>query len=98
MKQVIGIILIALFLSLGISGCFTNQHIVGDGSQGKETVETRQWYVLWGLVEMNEVDTKEMAAGSEDYTIVTEFTPVDFVISIFTGIVSIAPRTVKVEK
>lgn len=97
MKKITAILLIVLF-SLSLAGCYTNNHIVGEGAQSNQTVEAKQWYVLWGLVPINEVDSKELAGDSENYTITTQHTFVDVVISIFTGIVTVAPRTVQVTK
>ncbi len=88
-----------LFLfTLSLVGCAAHIHKVGDGSQGDEMTIQRQWYVLWGLVPINDVDTEQMAAGAKDYQIVTEQSALDFVINIFTGIVSVTSRTVTVSK
>ena len=80
------------------SGCFTHQHIVGDGPQTGITEETREWFILWGLVPINEVDSSEMAAGASDYKITTEHNALDVIISFFTSIVTVYPRTVTVTR
>lgn len=87
-----------LFVMLVASGCAGHIHMVGDGGDGSETVEQRQWYVLWGLVPINNVDSAEMADGATDYTIDTEQSALDVIINIFTGIVSVYSRTVTVTK
>lgn len=97
MKKITSIIMLVVVL-VTFAGCYTQTHIVGDGASGSQKVETRQWFALWGLVPISEVNSKAMAAGANDYTIVTETTFLDGVISIFTGIVTIAPRTVRVVK
>ncbi len=97
MKKLIAVLLIFLF-SFSMAGCYTNNHIIGEGAQSNQTVEARQWYILWGLVPLNEVNSAELAGGAENYEITTEHTFVDVVISIFTGIVTVGPRTVKVTK
>jgi len=79
-------------------GCYTNTHIVGKGAQTSQVVEERQWYVLWGLVPINKVDSQSMAGGAKDYRIETSITFMDWVISIFTSVVSVVPSTVKVMK
>jgi hypothetical protein len=94
-KKTIALVLVAALLF--VTGCMTHTHVVGEGGKGQIEV-ARQWYVLFGLVQMNKVDTKEMAKGAVNYTIKTETTPVDFLISIFTGLVSINCRTVEVSK
>ncbi|MBT5533793.1 hypothetical protein HOK31_12085, partial [Candidatus Poribacteria bacterium] len=57
----------------------------------------RQWYVAFGLAQLNKVDTAAMAAGLEDYEIKTEQTFVDAVLGILTGGI-ITARTVTVTK
>ena len=95
LKKTIAIIVLCAFL---FTGCMTMTHKVGSGAQGNATTEERQWYVLWGLVPINNVDSQEMAGGAADYTIVTQATAVDVIIGVFTGIVTVQPMTVKVTK
>ncbi len=90
------VILLAGFFLL--PGCFTQQHIIGDGARTGQIEEVRQWYVLWGLVPINTVDTRDMADGADNYEVRTEFTALDFVISIFTGLISVNPMTVTVTR
>ncbi len=80
------------------AGCFTQRFVVGEGSQTGETVEARHWYVLFGLVSINQPDAEQMADGAEDYTVETKFSLVDTIISVFTGGASVFPRTVKIIK
>lgn len=91
----------AIILIVGILfvvGCSTHIHKVGNGAQGNDMMEMRQWYVLFGLVPLNEVNTQAMAGEANDYEIKTEHTVLDFVINIFTGVVSVNSRTVTVRK
>lgn len=83
---------------LCVIGCSAHIHKVGNGAQGTELMVERQWYVLWGFIPLNDVDTHAMAAGATDYEIVTQYTPIDVVINIFTSIVTVECRTVSVEK
>lgn len=92
--KVVSIILLILFFV----GCTTHIHKVGSGPQSYDSEELRQWYVLWGLVPLNDVDTKDMAGGALNYKITTEFTPLDFLISIPASVVSVSSRTVTVVK
>jgi len=89
------------FLIVGmlcVIGCTTHVHKVGNGAQSNDMMVNRQWYVLWGLVPMNEVDTNAMAGEATDYEIITQYTALDFVISAFLSSVTITSRTVTVEK
>ncbi len=94
-KRIFAIAVISTFL---LSSCFTMKHTVGDGGQGLNSTEERQWFILFGLVPINEVDSKQMSGGATDYTVTTEATPVDVIIGMFTGMVSVQPMTVKVTK
>jgi len=89
------LLMAAMFL---FAGCFTQRHIVGDGPQSGQVEEVRQWFVLWGLVPINEVDSAELADGARNYEVKTEFNAVDVIIGIFTGWVTIYPRTVTVTR
>ena len=92
---------LAVVLILGVLfviGCSTHIHRVGNGPQGNDMMMQRQWYVLFGLVPINQVDTNAMAGGATDYVIITQNTPLDIVINIFTSAISVNSRTVVVRK
>ncbi|NQV19457.1 MAG: hypothetical protein HQ534_13065 [Armatimonadetes bacterium] len=94
-KMFIAIILIVL---LFVIGCSTNIHTIGNGPQKNDSQEARQWYILYGLVPLNEVNTHEMAGNAIDYEIKTEQSFLDGLISCFTSAVSVTCRTVTVTK
>lgn len=93
-------IVLSLLLALGpLAGCFTMHSTVGKGPQGRGTVEKRLWYCIFGLVPLGDhPDVKQLAGGATDYRATTEVTAVDFIIGIFTSVVTIRPMTVRVEK
>ncbi len=97
MKNILSIILLMIFIAF-FTGCTTHIHNIGAGPESNVIDEERQWYILWGLVPINEVDTQEMAGEIENYEIKTEVTPIDFLISIPAGWISITTRTVTVTK
>ncbi len=88
----------ALVIAVVMSSCFTQEHIVGKGASGSDATSKKQWFILWGLVPLNNVDSKALASGATNYTIKTEESFVDGIIGMFTGILTIAPRTVTVTK
>ncbi len=92
------IVLLVCLFSLFLTGCATHRHIVGDGSQTGVTKSERQWYALYGLVPLGEVDTKDMSGGAEDYEIKTEESVEDFLLNLVTGMMTIVSRTVTVAK
>ena len=97
MKKMIKIVAIVLLLLVFI-GCTTHIHKVGNGPQTYNSQEERQWYILWGLVPLNEVDTNDMAGGAKDYEITTEVDGIDILIGIVASAVSVSSRTVTVTK
>lgn len=94
-KRILTLAVLCTFL---LTSCYTITHQVGNGAQGTATKEARQWFILWGLVPLNNVDSKVMAGGATDYTITTTQTGLDVIIGIFTSAITVAPMTVKVQK
>ena len=93
-KAFFGIFLLVLLLS----SCMSLTHVVGTGASSGVITEKKQWYALWGLVPINEVNSKAMAEGASNYTIKSKVKFIDYVISAFTSAVSINVQTVVVQK
>ena len=78
MKKVKANSVIAL-LALGIilSSCNATMHTVGTGgkgnckSVGQYDAKKKQWYLFWGLLPLNKVDSKALAGGAQNYTVRT---------------------------
>ncbi|MDD5089153.1 MAG: hypothetical protein PHI18_10210 [bacterium] len=89
---------VALILAafLMTTGCYTNVHQVGLGAQTGVKIEKKQWFALWGLIALNEVDSQQLTAGAANYTLRTESTPTDVIIGVILGAGLITPRTVTV--
>lgn len=81
-----------------LTSCFTLTHAVGNGGKGVVSESAKQWYVLWGLVPINTVDVKSMTGGASDYTVVTQMTFVDGLISAVLNFASVHTRTVTVTR
>jgi len=97
LKRATAIGIIAVFAMTLLAGCFTNEHIVGTGAATGYTESAKQWYLLFGLLAVNNVDTKAMSGAAQNYKIITQTSVIDAVISGLTfGLLS--PRTVKVIK
>ena len=91
----------AVLVATGMStGCYTQKFDVGTGTDTGESAEFQQWFVLWGLVPITEIDSQVegYVGDDENYTITTQFTPLDVIIGFFTNIVTIGPKTVTVTK
>jgi hypothetical protein len=91
-------VVLLIVAMLFVIGCAAHVHKVGEGAQGNDITMARQWYVLWGIVPINDVDTNAIAEGATDYEITTSVTPIDFVINAVLGNISINCRTVTVQK
>jgi len=98
MRKAITLSLCAVFLTVALGGCFTQKHTIGNGGTGQTSVSQKQWFLLFGLIPLNDVDGGKMASGATDYTIQTQMSFVDFLISIVTQYVTIQPRTCTVTK
>ena len=92
------IIILFLALTAATSSCMSLTHVVGDGAQSHSTVVRKQWYALWGLVPLGNVDSQAMARGASNYTITSKVTFSDWFLNIFTGIITIYSQTVKVKR
>lgn len=95
-KLVSALAVLALTLSLG--SCYALDHRVGSGAQGGVQAHERQWYILFGLVPLNDVDSQELAAGAKDYDVKSEIDVVDVLLNLFTGWLTIYSQTVTVTK
>ena len=87
-----------LLLTFGSGACVIQEHQVGAGASGTTAVSERQWYALWGLIKVNDVNSKTMAGTATSYTVRDEYNAGDVLIGIFTIIVSFIPRTTTVTK
>ena len=94
----LSIFFLALVLALSATSCYTLEHTVGNGAQTGVSSKKQQWYALWGLVPLNDVDSKSMAGGAADYTIKSQHTFLDLIISGFTNFVTVNVKTVEVTK
>lgn len=85
-----------LCLALTMTSCFTTTHTVGQGAQGYQITSAKQWYALWGLVPINNLDSKDLARGKENYTVKTQVKFVDYLINAFGSFITINAQTVEV--
>ena len=92
------VLIIAPFLFLTFFSCATHTHTVGSGPSTGEAVSETQWWILGGLIALNEVDTNAMAGGAANYEITTSMEPMDIIIGIPCSYVTVSRRTVTVTK
>lgn len=96
MKKVVT--LVCAVMLLASAGCMSLTHQVGKGAQGAGHTEQRAWYAIWGLVPLNQVDSRAMAGGAADYTVKSEQSVVDTVLNMFTSWITVYCQTVTVTK
>ena len=86
------------FCVLTLIGCASHTHTIGHGPAFDRTEVQRQWYILYGLVPINEIDTQVMADGKSNYEITTQVTIVDWLYMTVLSPATITCRTVIVTK
>ena len=87
-----------LVIAFTLSSCFTMQHVSGTGAAKSIVVKKKQWFALWGIIPLNKVNPKEMAGGTNNYIVKTEFSFKDIIVGILTFPFSIEHQTVTVIK
>ena len=97
MKATLNKIIISLTILIFV-GCSTHVHTIGAGPQTGQVETARQWYILFGSIPLNEVDTGAMAAGASDYEIETTTGFVDILIGVPASYITVSSRTVTVTK
>ena len=80
------VVMIMIVSSLFLIGCSTHVHTVGTGSQTGVSNTARQFYLLYGLIPLNSVDTGAMAGGAANYEIQTQVGPMDVVINVASAV------------
>jgi hypothetical protein len=100
MKKAVLFLLCLTVLFAPLSGCYTMNNTIGSGApDGAPVAEDRQWFLLWGLLPLNNVDGGQMAQQKglrTNYTIQTQQSFIDVLLNIFTGFVTVYSRDVKV--
>ncbi len=101
LNSAIALITLIIFLS----SCNATMHTVGTGGKGncKEVgqydAKKKQWYLFWGLLPLNKVDSKELAGGARNYTIRTTTSFGDGLIAIpGSYLLGLRTQTIRVSK
>ncbi len=70
--------------SMLLASCYSYTSVVGEGAQGNN--QTTKWnhYVVYGLAPVGVSDSREMAAGAQNYTVHTRQTFVNGLVSSLT--------------
>ncbi|MFO1032372.1 MAG: hypothetical protein U1F60_14925 [Planctomycetota bacterium] len=87
--------LLAATALLGCS-CVSHQHVVGLGPTGTGEARQRQYYALFGLWQINEIDSQRLAADLTSYSIDSRFSFVDLLLQPLLLPFTMTSRTVTV--
>lgn len=95
MKKIIRLSVVIFSTSMLLTSCYTYTSVVGKGAQGNTQVSKWNHYLINGLAPIGVSDAKEMAGGAADYTVKTELSFVNGLVSALTfGIYSPSTTTV----
>jgi len=100
-KTLVSLVLL-LAVTMSVAGCFTIR-VGGKGElapsteEGMKIAHKRCWYALWGLVPIGDNSTDSLIPGTvKRVRVETKYTVSDFLINIFTFILTIETFTVEV--
>lgn len=99
LKRKLVLVFLLIIFAASLTGCYTikvggnNQQLASSNESGTLVAEKRVWYALWGIVPISDNSTDSMAPSVKKVKVETTHTFLDYVISFFTGIVSIVCNT-----
>ena len=100
-KKLVGLILL-LAVTMSVAGCYTirvggKAELAPSTEEGTKIAGKRCWYVLWGLVPISDNSTDSLIpATAKKVRVETKYTVLDFLINMFTGIVTIETFSVEI--
>ena len=100
-KKLVSLILL-FTVAMSIAGCFTirvggKAELAPSTEEGTKIAHKRCWYALWGLVPISDNSTDSLIPESaKKVRVETKYTVPDFLINIFTILVSIETFTVEI--
>ena len=99
MKKTISMFMIISMLIL--VGCSTHVHTIGTGPQTGIQKSARQYYILYGLIPVNTVNTGKMVGDATNYEIQSQVGAMDALINTASAVAIaglVSSRTVTVTK
>ena len=85
-------------LCLALNGCMFHHHRIGTGPTGTGSTSARQYYLGFGLMRLNEIDSQRFTEDAVSYDISSEFTLTDFLFTTFLWPLTVVTRTVTVDR
>lgn len=88
---------LVLILALAsLSSCLSHSYRIGGGPNGIGDASTRQYYLFFGLMQINEADHQRLTRDMTSYEIVSEMTFTDFMIATLLFPLTVTSRTITV--
>ena len=100
-KRLVSLVLLVA-VTMSMAGCFTikiggKAQLAPSTEEGTKVAQKSCWYALWGLVPIGDNSTDSLIPETaKKVRVETKFTVLDFLINIFTGIVTIETLSVEV--
>lgn len=89
---------VMLGVASGLCGCSVHEHTVGLGPNELGSESHRQFYLFFGWLRLNDVDSQRLAADSTSYRITSEWSWIDALLSPLLLPLTVTTRTVTVER
>ena len=100
-KRIVSLILLVV-VTMCVVGCYTikiggKAELAPNTEEGTKIAQKRCWYALWGLVPISDNSTDSLIPGTvKKVRVETKYKVSDFLINIFTGLVTIETFSVEV--
>jgi len=75
----------AFAFSVMLTSCYSYTTVVGQGAQGSQQTKAKNHYLIGGIVPVGVSDAKQLAGEAQNYTVKTEMSFVDGLLSAITG-------------
>jgi len=97
-KPRLALLVLSLCLLCLVPACDVHTHIIGSGPTGVGEESVRQYYIFFGLLQLNDVDVQRMAGDLTSYQITTKRAFTDYLLFPLLGWFTITSRTVTVQR
>ena len=100
-ERLVGLIVL-LAVAVSIAGCYTirvggKAELAPSTEEGTKIAHKRCWYALWGLVPISDNSTDSIIPASvKKVRVETKYKVSDFLINLFTGLVTIETFSVEI--
>ena len=100
-KKIVSLVLL-IAVTMCVVGCYTikiggKAELAPSTEEGTKIAQKRCWYALWGLVPLGDNSTDSLIPGAvKRVRVETKYKVSDFLINIFTGIVTIETFSVEI--